>query len=259
MGEVTVFTFVSGFLQFIQAFVGMRVRAALIALTGVLAYHVVPMWREWNTANRYVIVEWSVGLGLVALSCAISILWPDNLVKNGRFTSSTDHWGTGYLEDELRDGTQRHTNEVGRLPHRAYPSSDKTKSDGKRLVDQDGCKHFLRSNKNIFWMEYKDDRTPEHWGAVAQRIYGLKRGTDYTLRFCAKGSGGEGKSRFATANLSWAPNKPIPVSAEWKRYKLKFTSDRLVDYTEIRFVIQERGELSISHVTVWVPFWKRAL
>lgn len=257
MGDSGLLSLLSNVLGIGQALFGVRMKAVLLSLAAILGYHVAPMWQQWKTGNQLLIAAWTLAFAVVLISALTAMVWPENLVRNGRFTSGVKHWGTGYLEDELRDGTPRHTDDAGRLPYRAYPSSTRTNSSGQHLVVEDGCRHVLRRHSCIYRLDYRGEKADEHWGALAQRIHGLKPGSRYVLRFCAKGSSDDEKAFFATASLTWEPNIRIPPSSRWVRYKHVFYSHPQVDYTEIRFVVRGSGHLLVSHVSVQAPFWKR--
>lgn len=217
-------------------------------------------WKEWEAylkPDQFWVAIWGVA-AVFAFSIWIScVMYGENSIRNGRFRERTEYWGSGYLEDEIRDGTVEHTNDAGRLPYRAYPSHAKTRTSGEHSMKHRW--HWWGKKSYSYRFSFTQKEQDEHWGSLCQRIYGLKKNTPYVITYYSQGAAENDnpKALFITASLTWEPNEPISGSTKWKRGRLEFLSRGDVDYTEIRFVIQDEGTFWITDVSVKAPFWRR--
>jgi hypothetical protein len=259
MQDDPVIGFINNVLGFGQNLVGRRMRGVLLSLVGFFGWKAIPTWATRSAENQSDFLFWNSLLALAFIWWVLVVIWPENIVRNGKFREGKKHWGTGYLEDELRDGTPKHTDDVRRLPYRAYPSRKETHSDGNPDP------HMARRSRLPFWrksmsfhLDHRSARQPGHWGSVAQRIYGLRPSTSYIVTFRHKGRAPRPKAFFVTGSLTWEPHREIKPSEDWSRQKFEFYSDALVDYAEIRFYMEDEGEFWITDVSIKVPFWRRA-
>ena len=103
-----------------------------------------------------------------------------NLIQNPSFEGGAWGWGSGYLEDFVRNGN--HPDEVGVLPYHVAPHPNKSDTRGsmcrtpRSRVEGDTA---LRSTPR--------KKTHAH-GSLSQRVYGLRRGAQYVITFWAKAS-----------------------------------------------------------------------
>jgi hypothetical protein len=101
------------------------------------AFAVLTLGSIWQTGTWFFGSNVRIDLGqwwlAVAALCFLVYLWlilrPENLIRNPRFAEGTRYWGSGYLEDEVRDGV--HSAEIARLPYVVHPDSSKTESSGE--------------------------------------------------------------------------------------------------------------------------------
>lgn len=204
-----------------------------------------------DKGRRRVVAWWSLYTVMGAAGALVMIgatVWAArlaesraNLVRNPGFESATDYWGTGHLEDRVRNGN--FTEEVEKLPYVVAPSPKQTTSFGEH-----DTRVWHRGNAS-FRFDHRSSPEDNHWGSLAQRINGLKTGRAYALTFWAKGKTEHDGAFFATTDLRWQNVERVPPTSEWKPYTLRFNAGSR-DYTEIRFVITAPGTFWIDDVDV---------
>lgn len=200
-------------------------------------------WKQWPSRS------WAVAAVLFGIAWLSAAFWRRNLVRNSKFLRGPLFWGTGHLEDRVRNGN--HVDEVDQLPYVIAPSFSETTSYGRHDPQTS------RSGKGAsFLFDHRAARADKHWGSLAQRLIHLRTHARYTLTFWAKGSSLDPSAFFVTADLKWQNHLVIDSSDHWTSYKLPFSTDGL-DYTEIRFVIQAPGKFWITDVRVTEPAWRR--
>lgn len=182
-----------------------------------------------------------------------------NLIRNGNFENGTEHWGTGYLEDLVRNGN--HREEVERLPYvvgtphpcKVQPPTPPRCDTKVPETDSSGQHdpHVVRpGGSGSFRFSYRGVTGNHRWGTLAQRIHGLTKNRPHVLTYYAKASRDTSPGAFfATTDLRWANSPTIELTEKWKRYDLPFTSGDF-DYAEIRFVIQRPGTVWVTDVDV---------
>jgi hypothetical protein len=244
---------VSGAFGVAKTLFGQRMNAALLALVCILGFL---LWTERGSSDPGVVIVLAILFLATCVAWLSTALWPVNLVRNGSFREGVEHWGTGYLEDEIRDGTPEHTDDAGRLPFCAHPSHRKTVTSGNHDLTRKRAGRWRRKSNSYRFM-FAEPRTAEKWGSLSQRINGLRRNTAYIVRFYARGSSSDPDAFFFTGSLTWEPHYFIPPTSSWVLYEMEFYSHHSVGYAEIRFVIQGPGEFWITDVAVRVPVWKR--
>jgi hypothetical protein len=201
-------------------------------------------WKEWPSR------PWALAAAILfGIAWLATAFWRRNLVRNARFVRGPHLWGTGHLEDRVRNGN--YAAEVDRLPYLVAPNPSETDSRGRPDPQTS------RSRRGAsFLFDHRAPRADKHWGSLAQRLTNLRPHARYTLTFWAKGASREPSAFFATADLKWENHCMIDSSDDWTAYKLPFSTGDL-DYTEIRFVIQAPGKFWITEVRVTEPAWRR--
>jgi hypothetical protein len=237
----------------IAQLLGLRdLKSICAVLTG---FGVLNTWQRWDQTKWESEhgAWWALGTVLVGCIYAITIWRPRNLVKDLRFTKSDRYWGTGYLEDEARDGL--HHAARGQLPY--YVRGSNTVSYGDRDSHESYRSSFSLKRLPAFKFDHQTDERAEHYGSLAQRICGLKPYTAYKLTFYAKGSSKNESAFLVTTDLAWRNHIHVPSSPEWRQHELSFTTGNQ-EYAELRFVIKDRGCFWITRVVVGAPAWKQA-
>jgi len=164
-----------------------------------------------------------------------------NLIRNPGFERKDEHWGSGYLEDGVRN--LRHRDELEKLPYVVSPDPRKTQSDG-RVVSTEA--HWGRSS---FRFDHRTERKNDHFGTLSQRIHDLTTGTPYIVTFWAMGNVTDPDAFFVTTDYPWSDHKTVMLTSQWKPYAHRFNSGSL-DYADIRFVIQAPGTVWLDDVDV---------
>ena len=165
-----------------------------------------------------------------------------NLINNPGFEAKEAHWGSGYLEDGVRN--LNHPGELEKLPYVVSPNPKKTESDG-RVVSNDA-----HSGKSSFKFDHRTGRKDDHFGSLSQRVHSLTTGKPYIVTFWAKGVVAEPGGFFVTTDYPWSDAKPIALEKDkWTRSTHRFNSGAL-DYADIRFVIQAPGTVWLDDVDV---------
>jgi hypothetical protein len=162
-----------------------------------------------------------------------------NFIRNPGFEEKDTHWGSGYLEDSVRN--LRHKNELEKLPYVVSPDPEKTISDGRVVYTG------AHRGNNCFLFTHKTDQKSDHWGSLSQRMHGLRPGKQYVIRFWAKGKVSAAGAFFITTDYPWGDAEPVPVTDVWEQRTHRFTAGPL-DYGDIRFVIQAPGEVWLDDV-----------
>jgi len=160
-------------------------------------------------------------------------------VRNGGFENGTDFWGTGYLEDRIRNGS--FTEELNRLPYIISGGAD---SHG--MLDTTD----RHSGVAAFRFDHGSLMANHSWGSLSQRITGLRPRTYYAATFWALVSRAEPRPLFLTADLQWAKRTYVENEiAGWREYRHVFnTGDS--DYIDLRFVIEAPGTVWIDDVAL---------
>ena len=168
-----------------------------------------------------------------------------NLIRNPGFESKDAYWGSGYLEDGVRN--LRHRDELEKLPYVVSPNPEKTKSNGRAVSTH------AHTGRNSFQFEHKTERRENHFGSLSQRIYGLRTGTNYIVTFwLAFDPNTEPDAFFITTDYPWSDAHTIrnkDALGGWQHYSHRFNSGAL-DYADIRFVIQAPGTIWLDDVDV---------
>ena len=162
-----------------------------------------------------------------------------NHVRNGGFENGTDFWGTGYLEDRIRNGNV--AEDLRRLPYVISGGADS--HGGLDTTDR-------HVGVAAFRFDHGGPKADHVWGSLSQRITGLRPRTFYAATFWALVSRAEPKPLFLTADLQWANRTYVENEiAGWREYRLGFnTGDS--DYIDLRFVIEAPGTVWIDDVTL---------
>ena len=164
-----------------------------------------------------------------------------NLIQNPSFEGGAWGWGSGYLEDFVRNGN--HPDEVGVLPYHVAPHPNKTDTRGSHVSDT------AKSGRGSYRFTFNSERKTHAHGSLSQRVYGLRRGAQYVITFWAKGAAEDADAFFVTADLQWHDRTSITPSTDWKKWEHRFGAGDL-GYAEIRFVIQAKGVFWIDDVDV---------
>ena len=197
----------------------------------------VDVWTIWPRYQAHERV--ALGLFIVLSIYAVYLLTAGrpslNLVKNGGFEEDTRYWGTGYLEDRLRNC---------RSPLPAsfpYIASGDVVSSG----EIDTRVHRQDRDRASFRIQHESAPKNDHWGSIAQRIGGLNPNTVYRVRFWVKSDGADPGALFVTADLTWGKNHQIASGRyDWRLEQMTFFTGEL-DYAELRFV-------AVGPVRVWI-------
>jgi hypothetical protein len=167
----------------------------------------------WTIWPRYQVHE-RIALGLfVGLAVYAAYLLtagrpPLNVVKNDGFEEGVRYWGTGYLEDRLRNGRSPMRPSFPYIVHGTVTSSGEI----------DTAVHHRDRDLASFRIQHASGRKDDHWGTIAQRLNGLKPHTLYRIRFWVKSKAAEPGAVFVTADLTWGKNHPIQGGRyDWRR------------------------------------------
>ncbi len=165
-----------------------------------------------------------------------------NFIRNPGFESKEAYWGSGYLEDGVRN--LNHPGELEKLPYVVSPNPQKTESDGRVISNE------AHSGKSSFKFDHRAGRKDDHFGSLSQRVHGLTTGKPYIVTFWAKGVVAEPGGLFVTTDYPWSDAEPIALEKDkWTRFTHRFNSGAL-DYADIRFVIQAPGTVWLDDVDV---------
>jgi hypothetical protein len=159
------------------------------------------------------------------------------LVQNGSFEQGLANWGSGYVEDLVRNGNHPQPPQFPWVVSRAPQSTGTV----------DTAEHH---NPGIasFRIVHTSPKADHSWGTLSQRITGLSSHTFYIITFWAKVRSSEPKAVFLTASLTWEPNYKIPPSqSDWQQHRFEFnTGER--DSIDLRFVAQAPAHLWIDDI-----------
>jgi hypothetical protein len=207
-----------------------------MTLPELLAYgrDLVGLWPRYQWHQRTALIAF-LFLGAYVVYLFTLGRPPSNLVKNGGFEQGTQHWGTGYLEDRLRNG-------LSPLPPGfPYLTSGVVVSHG----EVDTNVHHGKSGTASFRIQHESPRKDHHWGTICQRVTGLTPHTNYVVRVSVKSKATVPDAVFVTADLTWGKNKTLPEGTyNWRQVEMVFnTEDR--DYVELRFV-------AVAPALIWI-------
>jgi hypothetical protein len=162
-----------------------------------------------------------------------------NRVRNGGFENGMDFWGTGYLEDRIRN--DKVAEGLTRLP---YVISGGADSQG--VLDTTD----RHSGVAAFRFDHGSATADTSWGSLSQRITRLRPRTVYAATFWALVSRAEPKPLFLTTDLQWATRTYVENEiAGWREYRHVFnTGDS--DHIDLRFVIEAPGTVWIDDVAL---------
>lgn len=161
-----------------------------------------------------------------------------NLVKNGGFEEGISGWGSGYVEDLVRNGN------FPPQPKFPYITSGEAKSTG----ELDTTEHH--DGVAAYKVHHVSAQFSHRWGSISQRIVGLRRHTFYVVSFWVKSRGAESGAVFLTPDLKWEKKLPIDGGEyDWRKYELKFNTGES-DYIDLRFVAQAPALVWIDDVGV---------
>jgi hypothetical protein len=165
-----------------------------------------------------------------------------SVVRNPGFEDGTTHWGSGYLEDRVRNGN--FSVEVEQLPYVVSPDPQQTLSRGYHDPT------VGHNSQSSYRLEHRSPEAPAHFGSIAQRVSRLVKNRRYAVSFWTKAaSGAAGEAFFVTTNYPWTNRTFVPPTAEWTQQWHFFNSGDL-DYADIRFVIQSPGTFWLDDVDV---------
>ena len=156
---------------------------------------------------------------------------PQNLIKNGGFESLTEFWGTGSVEERVRDGN--HPEDLKRLP---YVVGDKPNSPTNSEGGIDTAK--AKSGIASFQFTHRHPKMNHRWGSLSQRIFGLEPDRWYVVTFWVSAENARGDSFFVTTDIPWNSRTYIPAGTyEWQKRTHRFYSGK-EPYIDVRFVIE---------------------
>jgi hypothetical protein len=160
-------------------------------------------------------------------------------LKNGGFEQGLNYWGTGYLEDLIRNG--RHPEDEARLPYVVGNPRGAT-------VDTVTSGKLDTSKKHRGVASYRFERTSpresDRWGSLSQRVSGLTPHSFYVVTFRVSADGAGAKAFFVTTDKKWAQRTYIPPGTyDWELVRHEFNAED--DHVDIRFVIE-------SPCTIWI-------
>jgi len=165
-----------------------------------------------------------------------------NFIKNPGFEAKEAYWGSGYLEDGVRN--LNHPGELEKLPYVVSPDPKKTESYGRVVSNE------AHSGKSSFKFDHRTDRKEHHFGSLSQRIHGLASGRPYIVTFWAKGEVAAADGFFVTTDYPWFDVQRVALERDgWVRFTHRFNAGAL-DYADIRFVIHSRGTVWLDDVDV---------
>jgi len=141
-----------------------------------------------------------------------------NLVRNGGFESGTEGWGT-------------------------YTTSGSADSHGTLDTTE------RHSGIASFRFEYRSPKASDSWGALSQRIGGLRPRTSYAATFWALVSKAEPEPLFLTADPQAAVKTQIERVSGWREYRLVFNTGD-ADHVDLRFVIEAPAVVWIDDVVL---------
>jgi hypothetical protein len=161
------------------------------------------------------------------------------VLKNGAFEEGLKYWGTGYLEDLIRNG--RHPKDEARLPYVVGDPREATVS----TVTSGGLDTSKRHSGVASYRFYHTNRREsDRWGSLSQRVNGLTPHAFYVVTFWVSAEGAGEKAFFITTDRKWAQRTYIsPGTYAWTSFRHEFNAED--DNVDIRFVIE-------SPCTVWI-------
>jgi len=160
-------------------------------------------------------------------------------VRNGGFEKGTDFWGTGDLEERIRDGNV--AEELKRLPFVISGGAD-----SQGTLDTTD----RHSGAAAFRFDHSSPKADHLWGSLSQRITGLRPRTVYVATFWALVSRAEPRPLFLTADLQWANRTYVENEiAGWREYRHVFNIGDSSSI-DLRFVIEAPGTVWIDDVTL---------
>jgi hypothetical protein len=158
------------------------------------------------------------------------------LVQNGSFEQGLANWGSGYLEDLVRNGNHPQPPQfpwVLNLAPQSTGTVDTAEHHGPGIAS--------------FRIVHTSARADDRWGTLSQRITGLRPHT-FVITFWAKVQSSEPKAVFLTASLTWEPNYKIPSGqSDWQQHRFDFNTGQ-ADSIDLRFVAQAPAHLWIDDV-----------
>jgi hypothetical protein len=162
-----------------------------------------------------------------------------NRVRNGGFENGTDFWGTGYLEDRIRN--DKVAEGLKRLPYIISGGAD-----SQGVLDTTD----RHSGVAAFRFDHGSAKADTSWGSLSQRITRLRARTFYAATFWALVSRAEPKPLFLTTDPQWATRTYVENEiAGWREYRYVFnTGDS--DHIDLRFVIETPGTVWIDDVAL---------
>ncbi len=167
-----------------------------------------------------------------------------NLIKNGGFESDTEFWGTGSVEERIRDGN--HPEDLKRLP---YVVGDKPKSptNSEGRIDTTRSHSFGTAS---FRLEHWHPKMNHRWGSLCQRVFGLEPDNWYVVTFWVRAENANNDSFFVTTDIPWKIRTYIPAGTyEWQKVSHKFYSGK-EPYVDVRFVIESPSVVWLDDVSV---------
>ncbi len=239
--------------------------SGLLVIFGVLMGIVCFLPREWRAKSLWAFIAVGAGIGLFTGVGLGFLTWrltasryeaveprknptneaPANLVKNGEFELDTEFWGTGYLEEFIRNG--RHPEEEQRLPYVVTePKGSKTKTISSGQSDPNKSYGLGVAS---FRFDHKSSKGKDRTGSLSQRINGLIPHKFYVITFQVSAKDAADHSFFVTPKRNWKNRKYIPAGTyDWQLIIHDFAAEE--DHIDLRFVAEAPCTVWIDDVTL---------